>query len=355
MAVHNFATGDEKTVKVWSRGLEREVLPATTMSKFMGPTQDFGLQERDELTKSPGDRIRITLAKLLGGSGVSGNEPLESNEERNSFYTQDINIDQLRQAVRWYGRIDAQRVAFDIRNNAKVGLRDWWADILDRGWINQMAGNTVETDTNLTGLNSVTAYDSDHILYGGTATDVAGLDTSNDLFTLSLLDKAVERIRMFKERGTGEVIRPLKGGFYGCVLSPAQIYDMRSSTDTGQWLDIQKAVLQGGHVKDNPIFTGAHSMYNGVVIYEDSRIPKAINSGAYKDNTRAGFLFGAQGGFIGFGREGGRPDRFLWDEETFDYKNEHGCSASMIFGIERAVFNSKSFASLQLNTATTQN
>jgi len=113
--------------------------------------------------------------------------------------------------------------------------------------------------------------------------------------------------------------------------------------------------MTGGSVTDNPIFTGAHSVYNNTVIYEDSRCPKSNNSGSYKDNTRDGVFFGAQAMFIGFGRDGGRPERFLWDEETFDYKNEHGCAASLIYGMEKATFNSKDFATIRISTATTGN
>ena len=355
MAIQAFGTNDNQTVKIWSQALEREVLPATLFGKFMGKTSDYAVQVKDELTKSAGDRVRMQLSMLIDGDGVSGNTTMEGNEENFTFYTDDVNIDQLRNAVRHYTRIDQQRVTFSLREESKVQLRDWWADRLDRAFINQLTGNTVETDTKKTGLNAAIAPDSGHVIYGGNATSVGTLN-AGDEFTLALLDEAITSIKMMREDGVGPLIRPMKGGYYGCIVSPRQVEDLRSdaaSQGTGGWLDIQRAAMEGGQVQNNPIFTGALGMYNRVVLYEDSRIPKGNNSGSYKDNTRVAVLFGAQACWAAFGREGGRPNRFLWNEESFDYQNQHGVSASLIFGLKKARFNSKDFGTLAIATYTT--
>lgn len=125
---------------------------------------------------------------------------------------------------------------------------------LDESFLNQLAGNTAESDTKRTGLQSATAPDSDHIKRkNDQATDQAL--TTSDTFTIDLIDSGVERARTL-EPG----IRPIKqmGGEYFVVfLHPHQVTDLRQSTTTGQWLDIQKAAMQGGMVERNPIFTGA--------------------------------------------------------------------------------------------------
>jgi hypothetical protein len=77
------------------------------------------------------------------------------------------------------------------------------------------------------------------------------------------------------------LIRPIKynGEHVRVFLHPVQVTDMRTSTSTGQWLDIQKAAMTGGRVNDNPIFTGALGVYNNVVLHSAFRIPQAVNAG----------------------------------------------------------------------------
>jgi N4-gp56 family major capsid protein len=354
MAVTAFGTNDDLTVKLWSKTLEREVLPATLFGRFMGRGPDVACQVRDDTSKSAGDRIRISLSMLLDGDGVGGNTTLEGNEESLEYYVDNIIIDQKRNAVRHYTRIDDQRVAHDVREDSKVRLRDWWADQLDRAFINQLTGNTVETDTKKTGMQVCIAPDANHIIYGGDATSVATLN-AGDEFSLDLIDKAITTIKMFKEDDDQPIIRPLAGGYYACAISPHQFEDMKqdAATATVKWYNIFEAAMQGGKVEENPLFSGSLGVYNKVILFEDSRIPKANNGGAYRDNTRAAVLFGAQSMFAAFGREGGRPDRFLWNEETFDYGNQAGVAASLIFGMKKAVFNSADFSTILLPTWTT--
>ena len=59
---------------------------------------------------------------------------------------------------------------------------------------------------------------------------------------------------------------------------------------------------------------------------------------------------GAQSGWCAYGREGGKAERYLWNEETFDFGNEHGVAVSLIFGMKKAIFNSKDLASIVVST-----
>ncbi len=44
--------------------------------------------------------------------------------------------------------------------------------------------------------------------------------------------------------------------------------------------------------------------------------------------------------WLAYGREGGKAERYLWNEETFDFGNEHGVAVSLISGCKKAIFNS---------------
>src|SRR5262245_35488429 len=123
----------------------------------MGPSSDNLIQIKPETSKGPGDRVRVTLRMQLTGDGVQGDGMQEGNEEALTTYTDDLLINQLRHAVRSEGKMTEQRIPFEIREEAMMGLSDWWADRIDTWAFNQLAGYTVQTDTRYTGHNSVTA------------------------------------------------------------------------------------------------------------------------------------------------------------------------------------------------------
>ena len=161
--------------------------------------------------------------------------------------------------------IDAQRVPFSVREEARLGIQDWYADRLDQSLANQLTGFTGQTDTLYTGNNAAvapssgTGADRRWIIRQqddeGDHTTEASLSTS-DTFSLKLLDRAVAIAKT-----ANPLIRPIKVGaqsYYVCFLHPYQVKDLRTNTNTGDWLDVQKAAMGGGDVMDNPIFTGAY-------------------------------------------------------------------------------------------------
>lgn len=344
MAVLDFATGDASTVKVWSKATEREVLPKTLIGRFLGEGSGSIIQVKDELTKGPGDRVRMNLQMLLGDPGRVGNDVLEGNEEAPTFFTDDVNIDQLRHASRYYGRMPAQRVVYNFRRDARDQLSDWWADRLDTVFLNHVCGNAGETTAAYIGANATLAPTTNKIVYQDGVANLAAI-TSANTFSLDIIEEVVLRAKTLRSNNNEPLIRPVKiagGDYYVVILHPQQVKDMRTNTSTGQWFDIQRAAMEGGKVSDNPIFSGALGVYNGCIFFESDRIPQAteVGASAVTANTRAAVLLGAQSGWLAYGRDGGRAERYLWNEESFDYGNEHGIAASLIYGIKKARFNS---------------
>lgn len=350
MAVTSFATGDALAVKLWSKKIAVEALKQTWCYKFMGTGDNNVIQILDETQKSPGDRIRFPLRRLLVAAGVQGDATLEGNEERINYYYDDVFIDQLRHAVREGGKFTRQLVPFDVREHARFSLQDWWADRIDTWFFNQLAGNTGQTDVRFTGLQAAIAPDADHIVYRGVTTAGSLSASATEIFTLSLIDVCVEKAK------TMEVpIRPIMIGGeekYCMFLHPYQVTDLRAGTGTGQWFDIQKAAMQGGNVSKNPIFTGAIGEYNGVVLHQSTRVPFASSATQVNTQGRAAVFCGAQAMGMAFGRENG-PEKFNWVEDYFDYENQFGVAAGMIGGMKKLVFNGSDFATIVVATAAT--
>jgi N4-gp56 family major capsid protein len=348
MASTSYGVNDAEAVKLWGRRLFREALNNTTMASDIGTGSGSIIQLVDDTSKGPGDRVRVTLRMQLQGAGIQGDDTLEGQEEALVTYTDDLVINQLRHAVRSKGRMSEQRIPFSVRDEARVGLQDWWADRFDTAIINQLTGNNAQSDTKYTGNQAVTAPNTTHQHWPNSKSTDETLSAA-DTMTLTLIDELVE-----KSATLDVPIRPVMVGgqpHYCLYMHPAQVTSLRTSTNTGQWLDIQKAAMQGGRVADNPIFTGALGVYNGVVLKTNNRMPLGVNSstaGTVASTRRAAFC-GAQAACIAFGRDNS-PNQMTWVEELFDFQNQLGVSAGSVFGVKRTIFNSLSFGTITLST-----
>jgi len=356
MADTHYGLNSSETVKLWSRKLLREALKSTWCYKFMGTSSNDLCQILSDTNKGPGDRIRTILRMQLSGVGVSGDATLEGSEESLTTYTDDIVIDQLRHAVRSEGRMSEQRIPFEVREEARMGLRDWWADRIDTWFMNQLTGNSSQTLTVYTGNNTVTAPDSTHVLYSNSEGTEASISSSTvHYFNLSMIDRAVARAKTLSP-----MIRPLKekgDDYYVAFIHPYQTYQLRTqSTATlgGQWADIQRAAIQGGAGSDNPIWTGALGVYNGVILHESTRIP-AFSTGAGANTGRRAVLCGAQAAAFATGqKDDATGQEMSWFEELFDYGNKLGVSAGMIAGLKKNIYNGKDFATIALGSYAVQ-
>lgn len=343
MATTSYPVNHPLAVKAWAQKLFHEALKQTSFYPFIGKSSSSIIHMKEELKKGAGDRIRVGLRMQLSGAGIEGDATLEGNEEALQTYSDDLMINQLRHAVRSEGKMSEQRVHFSVREEARMGLQDWWSDRIDTAIANQLAGNTGQTDTKYTGGQSAIAFDSDHVVYGGNATSEADVASkaANAKFTLDLIDKCVT-----KAKTLSPLIRPIKHNGENCYaifLHPYQIESLRTNTSTGQWMDIQKAAMQGGKVEKNPIFTGAIGKYNNTYIYENTRMPEVTST------VRRAVFCGAQSGLIAFGKDN-NPTNMSWVEELFDYKNQLGVSAGMIYGVKKTRFNSKDFGTITVPT-----
>ncbi len=340
MATTAYGVGHPLAVKLWSKKLFREALKQTWASKFMGKSSNSLCMIAEDAQKGPGDRIRVPLRMLLSGAGIEGDGTLEGNEEALTTYYDDVIINQLRHAVRSDGKMSEQRIPFSIREEARMGLQDWWADRIDTAFFNQLAGHTGQTDTKYTGHNVTTAPDANHVVYINSAADEATINSASasNTFDLKIVDMCVERAKTLSPQ-----IRPIRVNGedkYVMFLHPYMVYDLRTSTTAGQWLDIQKAAMQGGQISGNPIYTGALGEYNGVVLHESTRVP--VTTGTV---TRRAIFAGAQSACVAYGQSAANGS-MSWSEELFDYKNQLGVSAGMIWGLTKTVFNSADFGTI---------
>lgn len=350
MSVTSYGVNDTLSNKLWAKKLNVEALKETYFGRFMGEGSSNMIQLKTDLEKNAGDEVTIGLRVQLTGDGTTEGQVLEGNEEALSTYSDKVKINQLRHAVRVKnsGTIDAQRVPFSLRGEGKDGLKDWFSGRFDTCMANHLAGNSLVTDGRYSGNNAITA--PTNFVRKGAATDDATINGDNTaLFNLGIIDACVE------QAGTvSPMIRPIMVGGekkYVMFLHDYQVTDMRTSTNSGQWLDIQKAALAGGAGSKSPIYTGALGEYNNVVLHKWNRLPYGIsNAGVAQTSTRRAVFCGAQAAAVGFGKEFSKGSHFKWIEELFDYENELGISGNTVWGIKKSVFNSADFATIVATT-----
>jgi N4-gp56 family major capsid protein len=311
-------------------------------------------QELTETRKGKGDAITWGLRALGNGEGVTEGQVLEGNEESVQHYTDQLLINELRYGVRVKGEdsIDAQRVDMDLRAEAYDQAKDWWSERLDTSFFNTLAGNTAQSNLKYTGFNTPLAPSANRVIRAkALATDQAVGADSTAVFTLNLIDRAVNRAKT-----ATPPLRPIKGFGrdvdYVMFMHPDQVLALRSdATTAGNWFDLQKARLQGGDGDANALFTGGVGVYNRTLVFESTRVPMGVNSstGAPVTNTRRAIFCGAQALAVAFGMNGG-PTKFSWVEKLFDYDDELGVKAGLIFGMKKSRYNGEDYGTITITT-----
>jgi N4-gp56 family major capsid protein len=350
MAETAYGVNAPEAKKLWSSQLAREALKATWIQRFIGDSSDDIIQTYSDMKKDAGDRVRITLRMQLTGDGTAGDGTLEGNEEALATFTSDLYIDQLRHAVKSAGKMTEQRIPWSIREEAMLGLKDWWAGRMDTAFFNQMCGYTPAVDNRFTGMNAILPPDAAHI-YRPNAKASDQTLAAGDEFTLAAIDAIVAQAKLMTP-----VIRPVMidgDQRYVMVIHTNQVTQLRTNVGTGQWLDIQKAAMTGDGSDKNPIMTGALGMYNGVVLHESTRVTPGVDSGTGLSTAgvRRAILMGAQAGAIAFGK-GNSFNNFDWNEELFDYGNKLGVEAGLIHGLSKLRFNNADFGTIVASTFT---
>lgn len=360
MAVTSYGVNDALAVKLWQRDLHHEVTKGIEVAPLIGSTANSIIHHKTEL-KTTGDKVTFGLRTKLNGAGKTESETIEGNEESLTTYSDAVYVNELLHAARVRGEntIDVQRVPFSLRDEAKMALADWFAERFSLWFFVQLSGytgNTITyrgTSTSLSavyrGNNTVTAPSTNRKVFATGSTDQAVQADSSATFSLTLVDKCVEKAKVANPQ-----IRPVKidgGEFYVMYLHPYQVYDLRTNTSDGQWMDFTKA-FYNGKGKDNPVFSGAIGMYNGVILRENEDVVTGVHStsGAEQTSVRRALFLGAQAGCFAQSSKFSKNSPYKWVEKTFDYDRELGISVQSIMGLKKTIFNSEDFGVITAST-----
>ena len=365
---------DPKAVKKYSAFMAVDVAKKSYWSKkFMGKGEEASMpiQMLQDLETDAGEYISFDLSMQLKMAPVEGDDVLENKEEDLKFYTDGIYIDQMRGGVNAGGRMTRKRTIHSLRKTARRRSSDWWQRAFDELIFMYAAGaRGINADfiypTSYTGFanNPFSAPDAEHIAYAGAATQKSEvLADGNFNMTLSEIDKAVAVAAMMGGGSGGgsagtdgntqtPKIQPIMINgerHFVCLMNPWQVYDVRTASAAGQWLDIQKAAA-GAEGRKSPIFKGTLGMYNNVVLHEHESVIRFNDYGAGAVEAARALFMGEQAMVLAFGTAG-TGLRFSWHEESRDNGNQAIISTSSIFAVKKVTFNGKDFGMYTIDTA----
>lgn len=317
MAVTRKADVSNQIPSIWSLDLYAQAERLTFWNGLEGPEgSGMPIIRKDDLEKGVGDTIKTDIVLALTGAGLTGDSSgsiLEGNEEKLVFRQTSFSVDSLQHAVRWT-KLGKILINHNMRGTALAQMAKWLAGKLDDRIFSELTGQsgfTVMPDANLWAAGSATTRAN---VADGNTTGRLTLDTLTELKAYAQVELKIEPLRM--ENGQE---------YFGIVAHPYAIMSLKR--DDTKWAAAQRdAQIRGDN---NPLFTGAAGVWDGVIIYSSDRVPRSTNGTIQvADNI----FFGAQALSRGYAYY---PD---WTEEYFSYGQEQGIATWTVFGQKLNVF-----------------
>lgn len=345
MSETSFAEQQSRLKQIWCKDIWMEVKKNSFLTKFLAKGDKSVITYVTELsdTNSGGRAIYQLLLPLMK-DGVAGDNQREGNEEEITAVDREIVLDQLSHSVKNVGKMDDIRGNIKFANVAKPQLAGWLTDRLDQLAFLILSGISLNYDlygrqrkdktfSQLAFAPKVEAPTANRYrVWKGNKLVVSGNSdlTDTDLPTYKMITDMVTFAK------THQLKPIIIGGknYYVILLNAKTLGELKKDPTFTQ--NIIQASQRGS---DNPIFTGAITMYDGAIIHETERVfntllaPPGEKWGATGNvNGCRTLLCGAQA--LAFAKIGDGS----WNEQEFDYGNKHGVNHGTIIGFDKPKF-----------------
>jgi len=338
MAITTAATG--LTPQQWDDEFFRDYVRASRFKRYMGTEQDAIIQLKEDLTKKRGDSVTFALVNELVGNGVTGNATLMGNEERLNSRSHKVTVDVLRHGVAvddW----DEQKSVIDLRDAAKVQLREWAQKKLRDGIVNALGqiDGVNFTSSTPTQRNTWTANNQDRLLFGDTTANY-NATFATATFAISAGDKCSPLTLSLMKRmaqAASPKIKPVQvkemDQEWYVVFVPSLCWrDLTENNPTTNVLTLANRDARARNT-DNPIFTGDSLVWDGMILREIPEIQSLESSLASSGvNIQPVYLCGAQAIGLAWAQ------RTKSTTQNTDYEFLHGVGVQEIRAIEKLRF-----------------
>lgn len=331
------------TPQIWDDEFFRDYVRASRFKRYMGTDEAAMIQLKEDLTKKRGETVTFALVNELTGDGVTGNTTLKGNEERLNSRSHAVSVNVLRHAVAvddW----DEQKSVIDLRNAARVQLREWAQKKLRDGILTALGhidGVAFESAT-AAQRNTWWQNNSDRVLAGDLTSNHAGASATfaTDIGKIGVSAQASPVILSLLKRiaqSASPKIKPLyvkemDQEWYVCFIGPRAWRDLTEDNPTTNVLTLANRDARVRGV-DNPLFTGDSLVWDGMILREIPEIaPLATISGSAGARIEPIYLCGAQAVGLAWAQ------RTKSTTDTDDYGFLHGVGVQEIRGIEKLRF-----------------
>jgi len=279
---------------------------------------------------------KVTFGLIPGGdprtdAGVVSGQTLKGHEKALSWYNYSLELERYRQAVSAGGPMDWTRASFNMPTEAQGWLKDWGAKKMD-----YLCFAALEAaPTNIFYKTSDT---------GPTVSKTATLATAKAALTAAdskLTPEFASYLKAWAKTGGARTIvpiRPIKVNgkpYYVLLTHDDALFDWKQDATWSQ--AVREAAIRGN---ENPIFTGAEAIYDGVVVHTHEYVTTGTDGGGASVPWCYGHLLGQQALVWAWGE---RPSVI---EDTDDYEEELYYAWRMTSKVGAPQFNSQTYGSI---------
>lgn len=358
--------GDGRTPEQHEKELFKQYIMGTVFSNYMGKKgsgKSIIMDGKAFSGMGNGDTRKYHFVPQYMGTGIRGqNKSIEGNEKSINEFVTEIRVDQVIQAFRKKGKLTDLRTVFNLRNEFKDQLANWfkvWTefDIIDAltGYMYDGAsyidGFSRDEDSGMVIIDGKGAAMTSPLVKGNgrcfrpdfasnkfSVVDVAEENTSNeallrdmttgDIMNTQLLDELQARAKTAGKYPMKPVRLQDGREYYILMLHPTAAKQLRADE---RWEKRVLASYQGNRSLENdPIATGAMGIWEKIIVKEADYIP-SIGNGTV--NIARNLLLGADAAVMAWAQT------MKYTEKTFDYDTEMGVMADEIRGIKKLDFN----------------
>lgn len=322
---------------------------------MIGPGKGFIVQLLNSQLDKGGDSITYHRKNKLTGPGHDEGDPKEGFEQAVAFHDDAVTVSSKEFTVRVSLVMDDQRTLLDMVDESMDSLRDQvaeWKSWVVLTYLSGKVGTNVQILT--TGFtswagNTLTDVDSNHLMYGGNATQKSDVDSA-DTFVLSDLVRFTNKARTLTYKIPTIKI---KGRNLNVVLVHPDVWrDLKTATSGQTLYDIDKAMLSGGQdPMANGLVTAASAIINGCIIIVCEQCAIYTDYGAGSVRASRVLFLGPQAAVWAMGRKAQKVE-WVFEKKTFEYNSEVGICARTIGGCKAVIYNSERSAMLAMDVAT---
>lgn len=317
------------TVTQWNDQVFTEYIGQTFWKPWMGTSSNSVIQVMEDLTKNPGDTIRIPLRGQMIGGKVTGNAKAKDNEGTVYFHYQAITVDNVRHVIKIEDiPMSQKRVTFNVLQQAKEALQDKASKDLDNEITIQLCDSTARgAGRHLYGATT-SNYSATH------ATALANIDNTNDQLTTNVIDIAKRMATL--ATNSVQKIRPMKvvtgKDKEEWYIFVGHTYAIRDLVNNDAAFRNAQLLLPVNTNKNSILFSGSafKGSWNGVLIYEYEDIVLETNTNSVQ--CAHNLLLGAQAGAVVWGQ------RSVFNEEYSDLGHDVSYETHEIRGVDKLYF-----------------